>query len=139
MNFPPPDPKVCQLDAFVPLYARVTVYAVVGLLNLLYIYVAVRIGFKAKSNLLLYLIALLLVMNTSAAMVQFYYDLHLKDQCGIVSEQQYRRNTIASALATFSTTVCYMSAQQVFAYTYWTLSYKVESIYKKEASSDLKF
>ena len=71
-RFPPPNPVECTPEGFVSLYARATVYAVAILLNLIYIYLSARMGYKRISNLLLFILFLLFSTNLAAAMIQYF-------------------------------------------------------------------
>jgi len=71
-QFPPADPVVCTPEQFVSLYARATIYAVAILLNLIYIYLGVRMGFKRVSSLLITILLLLFSTNLAAAMIQYF-------------------------------------------------------------------
>lgn len=138
MNRAPPDPIDCNPEQLVSLYARVTVYTVSAFLNLTYVYLIARIGLKAVSTLLLSLLFLLFATNIGASLVIYYWHSYQSLKCGSQDPKLLREAIIGNAITSGATLICYMTSQQIFAYKYWTLSYRIESIFLNEASPDLK-
>ena len=108
--------------------------------NLFCIFALYKIRAKARSNLLIILTVLLIISNTASCLWQYSdynYNLEKCTPGPNLSDSLYRKSVIGIAicgpLAVALTTYIHWQ----FAYKYWELSFRVESIFRRETHLDL--
>lgn len=120
----------CEKEFEISLSARICVYTGFFLANLYCLYALYKIRPKAKSNLLIILLILLIISNTASCLWQYSNQNYNIEKCTpnvTTTDPAYRTSVVGVAisgpLAVSLTTLIHWQ----FAYKYWELSYRVES------------